>query len=215
MARASAWNGVCVADGSSPYLPTARISPASTGSIFVSRRRNEVNSAGVIGAAMTFTRALYRRASLLAVGAPVGGTAVLRELFDGPATDATRLSLALVDVELLTKIARVAVGADIVTQCRAAHLHGHGERGLDRPRELRALGAAECPRLASRLHACAKQRFARVDVPDADDETRIHDQLLDGHRTAARDPEQIVGIEVVLERLRREAAQQRMQRRIA
>ena len=132
----------------------------------------------------------------------------------GCAADPARLAVALVNVELLAEVAGIAVGADVVAQRGAADLHGHGQRRLDGARQLRAFHARQRTRLATRANARAEQRFARVDVADADHEPCIHDQLLDGDAAASRDLPEVCRIELVFERLGREAAQQRVRRGI-
>src|SRR5678810_1269612 len=119
---------------------------------------------------VVFTRSFYALRLLLAVGAPVSRSLTLRELFDGFAADTAGLAVALVDVELLAEVARVAIGTDVIAQRRAADLHRHGQCGFDGARELRAFRARQRPGLAARTNARAEQRFARVDVADADHE---------------------------------------------
>src|SRR6185436_18540983 len=63
------------------------------------------------------------------------------------------------------------------------------------------------------MNAGAKQRLARIDVADADDDAAVHQVLLDGDAAiAARAPE-VVGVELVAERLRPQVLQQRMRAR--
>ena len=63
------------------------------------------------------------------------------------------------------------------------------------------------------MDARAEQRLARVDVADADDDAAVHQVLLDRDApVAARAPE-VVGVELVAERLGAEILEQRMRAR--
>src|SRR5688572_12289471 len=117
--------------------------------------------------------------SFLAVRAPVSGALSLGEVPDEMAADSARLSVAFVDVELLTEIAGVAVGAHVVAQRGAADLHGHREGRLHRARESRAFDASQRPRLPSGAHAGAKERLRRIAVADADHQAGVHERELD------------------------------------
>src|SRR5580700_194215 len=64
----------------------------------------------------------------LAVRAVIGGALTLGDLAYEVSAHAARLSIALVDIELLAKISRIAIGADVVAQRRAAG----ADRGLQR-----------------------------------------------------------------------------------
>jgi hypothetical protein len=60
------------------------------------------------------------------------------------------------------------------------------------------------------MDAGAKQRLARVDVADADDDAAVHQVLLDRHTPIAARAPQIVGVEIVAERLGPQVLEQRM-----
>src|SRR5690348_7683999 len=97
IARASAWNGVCWLLVVCVNFPAARITFARIGSTLARRRLNAARPAGVHMDAGVFTRAILPALELfLAIRTPVGGTAALRELFDGFAANAAGLARALV-----------------------------------------------------------------------------------------------------------------------
>ena len=63
------------------------------------------------------------------------------------------------------------------------------------------------------MNAGAKQRFARVDVADADDHAPVHQVLLDRDAPIAARAPQVVGVEVLAERLGPQILEQRMRGR--
>src|SRR5690606_19341475 len=66
----------------------------------------------------------------------------------------------------------------------------------------------------TRIDAGSEQRFAGVDVADAHHHGVVHDERLDRHAAPARQAEQSIAVELVTERLRPEAGEQRMIERI-
>src|SRR3954453_9944118 len=110
---------------------------------------------------------------------PVGRTLALRELLDRMSANATRLSRALVYVELLAEVAGVAVGSDVVPQRGAASFDRHRQRRPDGAHQARAFLPGERSRLSPGADTRPEQRLAGVDVSHAYDQPGIHDELLD------------------------------------
>ncbi len=128
----------------------------------------------------------------------------------GPLANAARLAAALVDVELLAEVARIALCVHVVAQRRAAHLDGHLQNGLHRPREACHFLRLQAARLPLGPDARAKQRLARVDVPHAHHERAVHQQLLDRDFALARDAPEVVRVERIVQRLGRQMRQERV-----
>src|SRR4051812_35464545 len=101
-----------------------------------------------------------QRRLLLTYGAVIGRTLSLREVFNWSATNAAWLAAALVDIELLPKISRVAVGVHVVAQRGATHLDGHLQDRSNGARQTSRFFVFQAACLPLRPDARAKQRFA-------------------------------------------------------
>ena len=98
---------------------------------------------------------------------------------DGSLADPAELAFASVNKKALGEVAGLAVGVDEVAEGGAALLDGFAEDladGFDEAGELRA-GKSGCG--SGRADAGAEERFAGVDVANADDDLVVHDDLLD------------------------------------
>jgi hypothetical protein len=85
-----------------------------------------------------------------------------------------------------TLVREIAVlGGNVSEFVHPLDLDGFGEYLLDGPTSAAACTRVMRRRGAARRDARAKQRFARVDVADADHQLRIHDELLDGDAALA------------------------------
>src|ERR1700680_2052454 len=135
--------------------------------------------------------------SLSLPDAPYHGTADTA----GPAS-------AFINIKSLAKISGIAVGADVVAQRGAAGANGRIQRRAHRASQASAIGTRQATRSAPGTDAGAEQGFAGVDVADSGDQPPVHQHLLDGGATAARDAMQILGIEFGFQRLGRQRAQQ-------
>src|SRR5262245_192872 len=60
-----------------------------------------------------------------------------------------------------------------------------------------------------------EQALVRVDIPDAYDHARVHQQLLDSDFAAARNAVEELGRKLIAERLHAQPREQRMPRRVA
>src|SRR5690348_13202055 len=142
--------------------------------------------------------------SLLTTRAVVGRTLSLRQLTHGCATFAAGLLGALVDVKFLPEIPWQPICAHIVTQRSTANTNRHTQHRAHRPRQSRHLGSGKTTRLAARPDFGAKQRFAGVDVSNTNNEFAVHEKLLDGDPPSAGGSPQVLRIECIIERLRRQ-----------
>ena len=101
---------------------------------------------------------------MLAGGAPIRRALTLHELLDRGLAHAAGLPGAFVDEQALPKIAGYPLGIDVVAKRRAADPDGFGQHVFDGLRQGFACARLMRPRGAARRNACAKQRFARIDV---------------------------------------------------
>src|SRR5204862_3550910 len=208
MACASTWKGWQSSGGASRRGPTARITPASTGSFL--ERCTRIALFMRVSSCAPGAQALLLAGRAIVRGAlPLGHRAHRRAAAPaGPA-------LALIHVEPLTEVTGRTVGAQVVAQRRAAcanRLSEHRAHAAHQPRGLRPRQAPGPPR---RPDARPKQRLAGVDVADADHEVAVHEQLLDGHAAPPGGAPQVVCIESGGEGLGRKVREQPVPERIA
>lgn len=131
---------------------------------------------------------------------PIRRTLCLHALTNRLATLAARLTRAFIHEKFLSEVSGAAVRSDIISQGRAADFDGLCEHRLDRLDDSDDLLALEMLCLPSRTNSRPKERFARIDVADADDDLSVHQKRFDGHATAPRYTPKIVRIEGGLER---------------
>src|SRR5919109_635464 len=205
MARASTWNGWQSSGGASVQGPTARIRPARTGSALDRCAR----IVWVMGAIEEASGLLLTRRAIVRGALPLGHRAHRR------AAAPAGLLLALIDVEPLAEVTRCAVGAEIIAQRRAPRADRLAEHRAHSTHEPRRLGPRQALGLPHRPDSGAKQRLARVDVADADDEPAVHQQLLDGHAAPAGRAPEVLRVESRCEGLGRETGEQPVLERIA
>jgi len=102
---------------------------------------------------------------------------------------------AIVNPVALLEVARITVGADEVAQARAAGADRLTQRELDRGHQLGALFERDLAGRLARIDARDKQAFARIDVADAHDAPRIHEEELDRDARAAGERVQVRCVE--------------------
>src|SRR3970282_1666612 len=91
------------------------------------------------------------------------------------------LALAGVHPGAALEVPEHAVGADVIAQARAAGADGGAQRLLDGSYQLCAVLQGKAVGALARIDAGAEQAFRSVDVADADDAPRVHEELLDRH----------------------------------
>ena len=95
------------------------------------------------------------------------------------------LSIATVYFELLLKITGLSISAEIVSQSCSASGNRVLQHELDGSDKRVVPVCSNTTRGAARMNTGKEQGFAGVNVADADDDFCVHDELLDGHSTAA------------------------------
>jgi len=149
------------------------------------------------------------------IDAAAGSLEGLLELADRRLAAAARLAGALVDVELLAKIARCAVRVHVVAERRPALADRVAQHVANRLDDPLPLGAADAPRGPAWPHAGTEQRLACIDVADAYDRVLIHEEQLDRDLATACARREIFGVELPVERLGPEIREQRVFRGVA
>ena len=92
---------------------------------------------------------------------------------------AAGFALAIVDIEFLFEVARVAVLTNKVTQGGASLVDGFLQHLFDLHTQLGKPSGGDVTRLSPGVDAAAEQGLAGVDIADANDHLVIHDVLLD------------------------------------
>src|SRR6185312_4492857 len=150
----------------------------------------------------------------LALRAEVARALSLCDQADQGTASAAALTIAFIDVELLAEGAGIAVGAHVITQCRAAGADRGAEGGAHGAQQARAIALGEPAGAATRMDAGAKQGLAGVDVADARDQPGVHQYLFDGDTAPSGDATQVGGIEVGRKGLGRQMLQQAVAARL-
>src|SRR5207253_10615699 len=91
-----------------------------------------------------------------------------------------------VEEQFLLEIARLAVATNKVAQCGAAALDGMSQNALDLDSQLQITRPGNALGFASRIDACRKQRFGRVDIAHSHHHRVVHDERLYRHGAPAR-----------------------------
>ncbi len=123
--------------------------------------------------------------SALAARAEVGGALGDDFAADGGAAMRAGFAFAIVHGEADAEVAGSAFGGDEVAQRRAALFDGLGQYFTHGFGDERIAGEADAPGGAARMDAGAPERFVGVDVADAGDDVRIHQEGLDRSAAAA------------------------------
>src|SRR5258706_4869456 len=90
----------------------------------------------------------------------------------------TRQPGAIVDQEVLLKIAGAAVAADVIAQARTAGADCEFERSPDFSNQQRTAFGPDAARRRFRIDAGLEQRLVGVDISDPGDEMAVHQRLL-------------------------------------
>src|SRR5581483_11885024 len=117
--------------------------------------------------------------SFLAARAVKGAAVSDRHAFYRSAARAALLPLAIVDPEMLLKVAILVVGVAIIGKRCAAPADRLAQNLRRSFRDTFNLGAAELPRPRSRPHAGVKKDFVGVDVAETGDGRLIDQQIAD------------------------------------
>ncbi|KAG0779222.1 hypothetical protein G6F22_010760 [Rhizopus arrhizus] len=148
--------------------------------------------------------------SALAVAAPDAGTLADGGVLQRAAAVRAGQPITAVHQQLLLEVARCAVGADEIAQGGTATGDRIPEDLLHRVGQPLVALARNLSRLAQRADAGLEQDFGSVDVAHAHHHRLVHQEGL--HRRAATTAagEQVIAIEGIVQRLRAQALQQRV-----
>ena len=133
---------------------------------------------------------------------------------DGGAADAAGLILAIVDVEGLLEVAGGAAFVDEVAQRGATLFESGGQHFADGGGQAAVAGEREPSGGALGRDTGAEQRFAGVDVADADDDVAVHDEGFDGGGAAPGTGMEVFAGKALFEGFRAERREKRVLARI-
>jgi hypothetical protein len=108
----------------------------------------------------------------------------------------------------------MAARIHVVSQRRAALPDGLIERFANRGNEIAQSQRTGPPGCAAGINASPKQSFAGIDITDANNDSLVHDERLDGYPATTRNAGKVVATEIGAQWLRTEASEQAMPFRI-
>ena len=136
------------------------------------------------------------------------GAIALLDTLDRALAAFAGLGLPAINIQLNGKIASLLMGIREVPESRAANLNGFCQDTSDGGAEHICSGAAQAAGDAPGVNVCAKESFAGVDVAHSDDDTGVHDVLLDGALTAATGSVKTLFLESIGQGFRAQMGQQ-------
>lgn len=149
------------------------------------------------------------------MGAPKGAALPLARVADEPAAGEAGFPAAPIDVELQLEVARPPFPVAVIAQGGPPVAQRRLENPLNaRHQAIEAL-AGDPPGRLQRIQARAKKRLVGVDVPDAGDNTAVHEEGLDRHPAAAGGVEEIGACQSVFQGFRPEARHKRVLQGVA
>ena len=149
-----------------------------------------------------------RNGSSLAARAIRGGSSALPDFANGGAARPAGQPPSAIDGVIELEIARLATAVDVVAQRRSAFGDGVGKRRADRTDEPFQSWPRQAIRRCGRPDPRPEQRFAGVDIADADDQMIVHQRKLDRCAAAARRAPKVVRVAGRVERFGAEPGQE-------